>query len=220
MERYVRKREGSGETTEMVSAAGRKRKTVLQELEISTSSVQLKTCLSAAETPGKPVSPACSGNFSCESVSSAGNVLASCCSSSRSNDELAEESPRLENAVDVEYYATSAGPSVDFRDSIYPSQRREVKTSSCFLRREETPPSEVQITEPSELELMAPSPHESNFSRFPKAEKIPTEAELEEFFAAAEKNLQKQFVDKYNYDIAKDEPLEGRYEWVPVQLKP
>ncbi|KAL6551714.1 hypothetical protein OROGR_007868 [Orobanche gracilis] len=207
MERCLRKREGSGETAEMVSAAGIKRKTVLQELEISTSSVQLKTRRSAAETPGKPVSPACSGNSSCETVSSAGNVLASCCSSSRSSDELAEESTRFadleENAVNIEHYATSDGHSVDFRD-----------------RREETPPSEVQITEPGELESMAPSPHESNFHRFPKAEKIPTEAELEEFFAAAEKNLQKQFVDKYNYDIVKDEPLEGRYEWVPVQLKP
>ncbi|KAL6553143.1 hypothetical protein OROGR_006985 [Orobanche gracilis] len=204
MERYVRKREGSGETAEMVSEAGGKRKKVLQELEISTSSVQLKTRRSAAETPGKPVSPACSGNSSCESLSSTGNVLASCCSSSRSSDELAEESPRFadleEIAVNVESYATSA---VDFRD-----------------RREETPPSEVQITEPGELEQMARSPHESNFRRFPKTEKIPTEAELEEFFAAAEKNLQKQFVDKYNYDIVKDEPLEGRYEWVPVQLKP
>ncbi|MBA0788003.1 hypothetical protein Gotri_027474 [Gossypium trilobum] len=49
-------------------------------------------------------------------------------------------------------------------------------------------------------------------------EKMPTEAELEEFFAPAEKKLQKQFADKYNYDIVKDEPLEGRYEW--IRLKP
>ncbi|XP_020217592.1 cyclin-dependent kinase inhibitor 7 [Cajanus cajan] len=50
------------------------------------------------------------------------------------------------------------------------------------------------------------------------AQKMPTELELEEFFAAAEKDIQKQFQDKYNYDIVKDVPLEGRYEW--VQLKP
>ncbi|KAL2499695.1 Cyclin-dependent kinase inhibitor [Abeliophyllum distichum] len=53
-----------------------------------------------------------------------------------------------------------------------------------------------------------------------EAEKMPSEAELEEFFAAAEKNLQKKFADKYNYDIVKDEPLEGRYEWVQLQVKP
>ncbi|KAH6760299.1 inhibitor/interactor with cyclin-dependent kinase [Perilla frutescens var. hirtella] len=51
------------------------------------------------------------------------------------------------------------------------------------------------------------------------AEKMRTETELEEFFAAAETNLRRQFIDKYNYDIAKDEALEGRYEWVQVQLK-
>lgn len=43
-------------------------------------------------------------------------------------------------------------------------------------------------------------------------------AELEEFFASTEKNLQKRFKDKYNYDIVNDAPLEGRFEW--VQLKP
>ncbi|KAK7406563.1 hypothetical protein VNO78_08190 [Psophocarpus tetragonolobus] len=51
-----------------------------------------------------------------------------------------------------------------------------------------------------------------------KALTMPTELELEEFFSAAEKDLQKRFQDKYNYDIVKDVALEGRYEW--VQLKP
>ncbi|KAK2357145.1 cyclin-dependent kinase inhibitor [Trifolium repens] len=51
-----------------------------------------------------------------------------------------------------------------------------------------------------------------------KPQKMPTESELDEFFSAAEKHVQKQFQNKYNFDIAKDMPLEGRYEW--VQLKP
>ncbi|GAU39828.1 hypothetical protein TSUD_154580 [Trifolium subterraneum] len=51
-----------------------------------------------------------------------------------------------------------------------------------------------------------------------KAQKMPTESELDEFFSAAEKDVQKQFQNKYNFDIVKDMPLEGRYEW--VQLKP
>ncbi|KAK1383295.1 Cyclin-dependent kinase inhibitor [Heracleum sosnowskyi] len=46
---------------------------------------------------------------------------------------------------------------------------------------------------------------------------VSLEAELEEFFAAAEEKLRKQFTDKYNYDISKDEPLSGRYEWVPLK---
>ncbi|MFS7978743.1 putative cyclin-dependent kinase inhibitor [Helianthus anomalus] len=45
-----------------------------------------------------------------------------------------------------------------------------------------------------------------------------SEAEIEEFFASAEKERQKRFKDKYNYDIVKDTPLEGRFEW--IQLNP
>ncbi|KAK8706622.1 hypothetical protein V6N13_050178 [Hibiscus sabdariffa] len=37
----------------------------------------------------------------------------------------------------------------------------------------------------------------------------PSQAELDEFFSAAE---------KYNYDIVKDVPMDGRYHW--IQLKP
>ncbi|KAK9670399.1 hypothetical protein RND81_13G199400 [Saponaria officinalis] len=46
----------------------------------------------------------------------------------------------------------------------------------------------------------------------------PSEYEIEEFFSSAEKQLQKRFSDKYNFDIVKDVPLEGRYEW--CQIKP
>ncbi|CAN6541829.1 hypothetical protein ACFX13_018981 [Malus domestica] len=43
-------------------------------------------------------------------------------------------------------------------------------------------------------------------------------SELEEFFAAMEKESQQKFKEMYNFDVAKDEPHEGRYEW--VRLKP
>ncbi|XP_013720623.1 cyclin-dependent kinase inhibitor 7 isoform X2 [Brassica napus] len=51
-----------------------------------------------------------------------------------------------------------------------------------------------------------------------KKAKAPTQAELDDFFSAAERGQQKRFTDKYNYDIVNDTPLEGRYEW--VSLKP
>ncbi|CAG7868129.1 unnamed protein product [Brassica rapa] len=51
-----------------------------------------------------------------------------------------------------------------------------------------------------------------------KAKAPPTQAELDDFFSAAERGQQKRFTDKYNYDIVNDTPLEGRYEW--VSLKP
>ncbi|KAL2962868.1 hypothetical protein AAZX31_17G168200 [Glycine max] len=50
-----------------------------------------------------------------------------------------------------------------------------------------------------------------------KSRCVPTESELEDFFAAAEKDIQKRFTDKYNYDFVKDMPLEGRYEWVKLK---
>lgn len=47
--------------------------------------------------------------------------------------------------------------------------------------------------------------------------KMPSMAELEEFFSVAENDLTQQFSNKYNFDFVKEEPLEGRYEWVPVK---
>lgn len=47
--------------------------------------------------------------------------------------------------------------------------------------------------------------------------KMPSDSEVEEFFAAAEKGLHKRFSEKYNFDVVKDIPLEGRYEWIPIK---
>ncbi|XP_027347823.1 cyclin-dependent kinase inhibitor 7-like [Abrus precatorius] len=44
--------------------------------------------------------------------------------------------------------------------------------------------------------------------------KMPPKAEIEEFFEMAEKYDQKRFAEKYNFDIVRDMPLEGRYQWV------
>lgn len=100
MGRYVRKCKGSGEVAVMEKAAaseaavaGRKRKFVFGESELSTSSIQLKTRRLAVVRPDNSASPASSGNSTCESVNSA-HVLASCCSSTRSS-ELAEESAKF-----------------------------------------------------------------------------------------------------------------------------
>ncbi|KAB1998259.1 hypothetical protein ES319_D12G076900v1 [Gossypium barbadense] len=94
----------------------------------------------------------------------------------------------------------------------------EVETSTHFSssERETTPLNELRA-EPEDLDSTS-RPSETNSRRRSTVEKMPTEAELEEFFAPAEKKLQKQFADKYNYDTVQDEPLEGRYEW--IRLKP
>ncbi|KAH9614713.1 hypothetical protein KSS87_014168 [Heliosperma pusillum] len=46
---------------------------------------------------------------------------------------------------------------------------------------------------------------------------MPSEFEIEEFFSSTEKDLHKCFSDKYNFDVVKDVPLEGRYEWVEIK---
>lgn len=46
----------------------------------------------------------------------------------------------------------------------------------------------------------------------------PTETEIEAFFADAELAERRRFAEAYNYDVALDRPLEGRFEWVPLPL--
>lgn len=45
---------------------------------------------------------------------------------------------------------------------------------------------------------------------------IPSAHEIEEFFTFAEQQQQRLFMDKYNFDVANDLPLSGRYEWIRV----
>ncbi|KAF7809820.1 cyclin-dependent kinase inhibitor 7-like [Senna tora] len=85
----------------------------------------------------------------------------------------------------------------------------QVETSTCNSgdeRREMSPSSELRPNSPTETNTRCISTD------------MPSDLELEEFFASAENDIQKRFAEKYNYDIAKDVPLEGRYEW--VQIKP
>ncbi|XP_020533329.1 cyclin-dependent kinase inhibitor 7 isoform X2 [Jatropha curcas] len=81
--------------------------------------------------------------------------------------------------------------------------------------RETTPSSEFQGDTD---EMDAPAAKGKSGRKCFQSEKMPTQAEIDEFFAEAEKKEQKRFAEKYNYDVAKDVPLEGRYQW--VRLKP
>ncbi|KAK9284134.1 hypothetical protein L1049_023301 [Liquidambar formosana] len=150
------------------------------------------------------VSPAVSGNHGrgmspedrCSSPSS-DHVLVSCCSSNGSSERVEER--------------------LGFEDP--EEESFEVETSTyfdCGERRETTPSSELRA-ESDELESTA-KPSEANSRPRSTAEKMPSESEIEEFFSAAEMDLQIKFAEKYNYDIGKDVPLEGRYEW--IRLKP
>ncbi|KAM2640294.1 hypothetical protein TB1_026696 [Malus domestica] len=131
-----------------------------------------------------------------DDFSTSDHAESSCCSSNGSS-VLVED--RKFEFVDPE-----ADESEQVESSTYNSSRDE--------RREMTAPtSEVRAeaestAEPKEVESQRRSPPVVNVS------------ELEEFFAATEKESQQKFIEMYNYDVVKDEPLEGRYEW--IQLKP
>ncbi|XP_073060481.1 cyclin-dependent kinase inhibitor 1-like [Primulina eburnea] len=178
---------------ENAAASGKKRKLGLRET-IPAPLFQLKARRLAVMTPVNSDSSVDCEYSTCECVISSDNVVISAVCSSHGSGELEK--------IQKEDIDEGTGDSLD-----------------CGVRerRETSPLIEVQA-ESGELESTA-RPLESNFRRPFTAEKMPSEDELEEFFAAAEKNQQKKFIDKYNFDIAKDEPLEGRYEWVDIQPK-
>ncbi|TXG47832.1 hypothetical protein EZV62_027126 [Acer yangbiense] len=45
---------------------------------------------------------------------------------------------------------------------------------------------------------------------------VPTTRQIEEFFACAEQQQERLFIEKYNFDVVNDLPLSGRYEWMEV----
>ncbi|KAJ0565977.1 putative cyclin-dependent kinase inhibitor [Helianthus annuus] len=47
---------------------------------------------------------------------------------------------------------------------------------------------------------------------------MPSAQEIEEFFARHALEQQRLFSEKYNFDIVNEKPLQGRYEWVKVDI--
>lgn len=45
---------------------------------------------------------------------------------------------------------------------------------------------------------------------------VPSALEMEALFAGPEELQQRSFLEKYNFDVVKDQPLPGRYEWVKL----
>ncbi|THG05795.1 hypothetical protein TEA_026406 [Camellia sinensis var. sinensis] len=133
-------------------------------------------------------------------VEDSGCVLLSRCSSTESSQFVKHELRSVDLKVELEAHANSGFEN-------------EISTLvSCRFSRETTPSSDEMESSTATKRSTA-----SLRRKHPEA-KMPAAAEIEEFFSAAEKYEQKRFVDKYNYDVVKDVPLEGRYQW--VRLKP
>ncbi|CAL9059624.1 unnamed protein product [Musa banksii] len=93
-------------------------------------------------------------------------------------------------------------------------------SSTCNFksrRARETTPSSVARREAGDLESTAARERMRSGSS-PTVGATTTEAEIEEFFAAAETDQAQRFAEKYNYDVIGDVPLDGRFDWVRINL--
>ncbi|KAM7250492.1 hypothetical protein ACFE04_022375 [Oxalis oulophora] len=123
----------------------------------------------------------------------------SCCSSNGSSDGEEEEDKERAEFVDLEVNETSTSKGGEEEERITKSLKRKLS----FL--DSTTMATVAVKENSGRRKSTVVMEKMN---------KPLKLEIEEFFAEAEKNIQKEFSQKYNFDIAKDKPLQGRYQWV------
>ncbi|MCL7034664.1 hypothetical protein MKW94_018249 [Papaver nudicaule] len=142
-----------------------------------------------------------SGSDSCSIIMSVSGGLSSICSSSVSN-KLSCDLVSGENLV-----LRSLG------DFVVEGEKQE-----GFKFEKHNPPPVINHQSDSESKVLKMSSEADSKSSKLTEEKMPTETEIKDFFSAFEKHEEKRFLEKYNYDIVKDVPLEGRYEW--ISLKP
>ncbi|XP_044491070.1 cyclin-dependent kinase inhibitor 7-like [Mangifera indica] len=184
----------------MASAASmlaRKRKLSNEDLTLSASCIDLTNRKFTIRSGG---SKAASTESQCSSPNlDHDHISTSCCSSNGSSEEV----------NDITEFSDLEDQSIEVETSMY---------YSCRERRETTPSSEVEAAVSEELDSTAKTTSEANSHSRSTVEKMPTESEIDEFFAEAEKKLLKQYSVKYNFDFVKEKPMEGRYEW--VRLKP
>ncbi|KAJ6716648.1 CYCLIN-DEPENDENT KINASE INHIBITOR [Salix koriyanagi] len=174
----------------------KKMKFDFDEFSLPSVDFKLQAHLCTAMSPGNLISSAASSNSDrfITGNSSCGDSLVSCCSSNESI-KVVKDSLRF---IDLE------------------AKSSETESSTCIDRkfRETTPSSEFHgIYPPASMEKK-----DNSHRRKSPAVKMPSQAEIDAFFAGAEKEEQKRFAEKYNYDVVKDLPMEGRYQW--ICLKP
>ncbi|XP_009592966.1 uncharacterized protein LOC107798021 isoform X1 [Nicotiana tabacum] len=122
--------------------------------------------------------------------------------------------------------SSHAALSSNFDDALLASCCASYESSKSLDLEEETveiatPKSKESSVKAELRQIESPTrPHHANSRRRLTAEKMPSETDLEEFFAAAEKDILKRFTKKYNFDFVKEKPLEGHYEWVRSTIKP
>ncbi|XP_019168797.1 PREDICTED: cyclin-dependent kinase inhibitor 7-like isoform X2 [Ipomoea nil] len=200
MKEYLRRPEGMGETGG--NRAG-----------LKSRAPEVSLCCSSSKR--RKVSSQCGNDGARDEVASSDNsvspavvceAVTSKCSSCESSESVKEDLRNIDlKAKDYEEFVADNSGSMNNGMS-------------------ETPPSSelcgdsIAEMESSSSTAKKKSPEADSRRKPADAAKTPSAAEIEEFFSATEKYVQKRFAEKYNYDIVKDVPLEGRYQW--VRLKP
>lgn len=184
-----------------ITSFSKKMKFDFDEFSLPSFNFKLQAHLRTTMSPDNLISSAASSNSDrfITSNSSCGDSPVSCCSSNESI-KVAKDSLRF---IDLE------------------AKSSETESSTCNDRkfsRETTPSSEFhgstdQMDPPAAIEKK-----ESLRPRDSPAVKMPSQAEIDAFFTGAEREEQRRFAEKYNYDVVMDLPLEGRYQW--ICLKP
>ncbi|GMI88227.1 hypothetical protein HRI_002492000 [Hibiscus trionum] len=166
----------------------------LQELELTSPDIELENPQSLSNSQNQPINFATFSDYCgvragdmCSRLFS-GDSSASRCSRNKSC-EILKDRPRI---VDLE--AKSSETEISTCTNIY-----NFSSELCGDSDEMESPGK----KPSPLPAKPP--------------KMPSQAEIDEFFSVAEKYEQKRFAEKYNYDIVKDVPLDGRYRWIRLQ---
>ncbi|KAK9067070.1 hypothetical protein SSX86_014394 [Deinandra increscens subsp. villosa] len=207
------------------SGSGKRRKVGSGELRLSPSkSVVMKGCESEdgvdtsemlSDDSVKKKKEELSGSNADEISFCSGEIPASCCSS----DGSITEKLKCADLEEISGIETIVRGNSDRRDSLQLQVKPNILSPNSMATFFTKPETEFKA-ESGELESFTTEKPPAQTP--PPPEKTPPAAELEEFFAAAEKDLQKdqnRFKDKYNYDIVNDVPLKGRFEWVPLKAK-
>ncbi|TMW89964.1 hypothetical protein EJD97_016391 [Solanum chilense] len=128
------------------------------------------------------------------------------------NSEEGKGVKEMENQKEKE--KSCLGPEDSFGENLleFEGRKRTTRESTpCSLIRDsdniQTPGSSTRRTNANEANGRVPNSIQPT---------IPTDLELEEFFTRAEKEQQRKFIEKYNFDPVNEKPLPGRYEWVKV----
>ncbi|XP_051141603.1 cyclin-dependent kinase inhibitor 5-like [Andrographis paniculata] len=145
------------------------------------------------------------------------NASASEQSAARGN----EENPKIENLPEKPY----TGSVFEGRNGVFEDGDSEVEVSfgENNLEMDVRERTTRESTPCSSIGTVATMPGSSTKRKTPALanqrfrdtlRNISIADEIEAFFALAEQPQQRNFIEKYNFDILNDMPLPGRYEWI------